>query len=159
DPAAFRLAGPLDLLQGAITPVVRRGYALLGDGKYAVALGDVHVLNDPVLGQGANTASHAAWVLGEAIAAADSFGPDFCRQVEGRTWEHARPVTEWTNATLQPPAPHVVDLFGAAARSQVIANELADNFNAPERNWAIFGSPAGAAAYLRQFDLAGAGVA
>ncbi|HEX5506717.1 MAG TPA: styrene monooxygenase/indole monooxygenase family protein [Thermomicrobiales bacterium] len=154
DPAAFGLLGPLDLLQGAITPTVRRGYAPLDGDTYAVAVGDVHVLNDPVLGQGANTASHAAWVLGEAIAAGGPFDAGFCRDVEGRIWEYARPVTEWTNASLQPPAPHAVELFVAAARDQAIADELVDNFNAPRRNWALFGSPDGAAAYLQRFAAA-----
>jgi hypothetical protein len=153
DPAAFHLTGPLDVLQGAITPVVRRSYAPLGDGKYAVAIGDVHVLNDPVLGQGANAASHAAWTLGEAIAAGGPFDEQFCRRVKGRIWEYAGPVTAWTNAALQPPAPHAIAVFAAAARDKAIADELVDNFNAPARNWAIFGSPEGAAAYLERHGM------
>lgn len=59
----FGVRSPLDVLQGAITPTARRGYASLGNGKFALALGDVHVVNDPILGQGANAASKCAWVL------------------------------------------------------------------------------------------------
>jgi 2-polyprenyl-6-methoxyphenol hydroxylase-like FAD-dependent oxidoreductase len=150
DPAAFRLTRPLDLLQGSFTPVVRRGFAPLDDGKYAMALGDVHVLNDPVVGQGANTASHAAWALGEAIVAGGPFDEDFCRRVEARIWEYAGPVTEWTNAALQPPAPHFIDLFVGAAQDKAVADYLCDNFDAPERNWALFGSPERAAEYLQR---------
>jgi hypothetical protein len=152
DAREFGLTRPLDLLQGAITPTVRRGFARLESGKHALALGDVHVLNDPVLGQGANAASHAAWVAGEAILRGGPFDEAFCREVEGRTWSYARPVTEWTNAALHPPAPHVLEVFAAAARNKAIADRIIDNFNAPERNWAIFGSPAGATAFLRSFD-------
>ena len=51
----------------AITPTARAGYIRLGNGRCVVALGDAHVVNDPIIGQGANTAVHAAWTLGAAI--------------------------------------------------------------------------------------------
>jgi hypothetical protein len=163
DRAEFGLTGPFDLLQGAITPTVRRGYAPLATGKYALAIGDVHVLNDPILGQGANAASYAAWVAGEAIEAAARRGRPydeaFCRTVEARIWEYARPVTAWTNAALRPPAPHVLEVFKAAARSKAIADEVVDNFNAPARNWAIFQSPESAAAFLESHGQAPIGAA
>jgi 2-polyprenyl-6-methoxyphenol hydroxylase-like FAD-dependent oxidoreductase len=149
----FGLTGPLDLLQGAITPAVRRGYAALGGGRYAIALGDVHIVNDPVLGQGANAASHAAWVLGTEIVAAGGDGPfdaAFCHRVEERIWEYAGPVTRWTNAALQPPPPHVIEVFAAATARQEIADTVIANFNTPAHNWAIFGSPEGAATFLRR---------
>jgi hypothetical protein len=81
------------------------------------------------------------------------------RAVEARIWEYARPVTEWTNAALHPPAPHVMDVFKAAARSKEIADEVIDNFNAPARNWAIFESPESASAYLRLRSPAAVGAA
>jgi hypothetical protein len=151
------------MLQGAITPTVRRGYTPLDDGRCALAIGDVHVLNDPILGQGANAASSAAWVTGEAIEAVARRGgrydEAFCRTVEERIWAYARPVTEWTNAALHPPAPHVLEVFTAAAGSKEIADEVVDNFNAPARNWAIFESPESASAYLRSRDQRAVGAA
>jgi hypothetical protein len=150
DRRTFGLTRPLDLLQGAITPTVRRGYTRLDSGRYALAVGDVHVLNDPILGQGANAASHAAWVAGEAIIGGGPFDEAFCRRVEERVWEYVRPVTAWTNAALRPPAPHVLEVFKAAARSKAIADEVVDNFNTPARNWAIFSSPENTAAFLRE---------
>jgi hypothetical protein len=152
DPQAFGLTRPLDLLQGAITPTVRRGYAQLANGTYALALGDMHVLNDPILGQGANAASHAARVAGEVILGGGPFDESFCRAVEERIWAYARPVTEWTNAALHPPAPYVLEVFKAASHDKVVADELVDNFNAPARNWAIFESPERASAYVRSRD-------
>jgi 2-polyprenyl-6-methoxyphenol hydroxylase-like FAD-dependent oxidoreductase len=153
DHREFGLVSPLDLLQGAITPTVRRCYAPLSDGKYAVAVGDVHIVNDPLLGQGANAASHAAWTLGEAILAAGAFDESFCRRVEERIWAVARHPTEWTNAVLQPPPPHALAVFAAAAQNRAVADEIVDNFGAPERNWAIFGSPEGAAAFLHRHGV------
>ena len=148
DRRAFRLTRPRDLLQGAITPVVRSGYLRLAGGRFAVAIGDVRVVVDPLVGQGANTASQSAWLLGDDILAGGPFDEAFCRRAEARIWEHARPATEWTNAALQPPQQHAVDVFVAAAQNQVIADEIASNFNHPARNWEIFGSPEGARAFL-----------
>ena len=45
DPAEFRPTGPLDVIQGAITPTVREGYVALDNGKFVMALGDVHISN------------------------------------------------------------------------------------------------------------------
>lgn len=148
DRRAFRLTRPLDLLQGAITPVVRSGYTRLAGGTFAVAIGDVRVVVDPLVGQGANTASQSAWLLGEEIMAGGPFDEAFCRRAETRIWESARPATEWTNAALQSPPQHVIDVFVAAAQNQAIADEIANNFNTPARNWAIFESPEGARAFL-----------
>ena len=36
-------------------------------GGEVLAVGDAHIVNDPVLGQGANLASRCAWMLGEAL--------------------------------------------------------------------------------------------
>ncbi len=102
DPDAFALTRPLDLLQGAITPTVRRGYHQLTADTFAVALGDVHVTHDPILAQGANGASYAAWALGEAIRDGGPFDASFCAAVERRAWEYLLPAAAWSNAFLQP---------------------------------------------------------
>jgi 2-polyprenyl-6-methoxyphenol hydroxylase-like FAD-dependent oxidoreductase len=155
DPQAFKLARSLDLLQGAITPTVRRSYVQLKSGKFALALGDTHVLNDPILGQGANTASHSAWQVGEAIRAGQLYDEAFCQQLEQRMWDYARPVTEWNNAMLQPPPPHVIEFMVAAAQNPQIANVFSNFFNNPRRGWEVFSNPANTAALLRQHGWQG----
>jgi hypothetical protein len=95
-----------DVLQGAITPTVRKGYSALGNGKFAIALGDIHMLQDPVIAQGANMASRCAWVLGEALLQDSAVDEAFCHNMEQRLWEAGRAATEWTNMTLQPPPPY-----------------------------------------------------
>jgi len=144
----FGVLRPQDVLQGAITPTVRRGYAPLADGKFAMALGDMHILNDPIIAQGANAASRCAWLLGEALLQDPRLDETFCREIEQQLWEAGRAATEWTNMTLLPPPPYVIGLFVAAAQNRALADELTDNFNAPERNWEIFSTPEGAAAFL-----------
>ena len=148
DPKEFGVLRPLDVLQGAITPTVRRGYVPLGHGKFAMALGDMHIQHDPIIAQGANAASKCAWALGEALLKDRPLDETFCRETEEQLWRAVQAATEWTNATLQPPPPHVIELFAAASENKALANELVENFGAPERNWEIIGSPAGTAAFL-----------
>jgi 2-polyprenyl-6-methoxyphenol hydroxylase-like FAD-dependent oxidoreductase len=155
NPKDFGVLGPLDVLQGAITPTVRRGYTPLADGKFAMALGDAHILNDPIIAQGANMASRCAWLLGEALLEDRQLDEFFCRETERQLWEAGRAATEWTNMTLRTPPPYVIELFTAAAQNKALADELTENFNAPERNWEIFGSPEGAAAFLAKHRLNG----
>src|SRR5258708_1140248 len=52
--------GPLDVLQGGVTPTVRHGHIKLANGATALLLGDAHATVDPVPGQRANMASYAA---------------------------------------------------------------------------------------------------
>jgi len=144
----FGVTRPLDVLQGAITPTVRRGYAPLGNGRFAMALGDVHILNDPIAAQGANMASRCAWLMGEALLRDRRLDETFCRETEKQLWDVGRPATEWTNMMLQPPPPHVLELFVEAAENKPLADELIENFNVPENNWRIFSDPENAAAFL-----------
>jgi Styrene monooxygenase A putative substrate binding domain len=153
NPNEFGVLRTQDVLQGAITPTVRRGYAPLGNGKFAMALGDMHIVNDPIVAQGANAASKCAWLLGEILLKEQPLDETFCRETERQLWEAGRAATEWTNLTLQPPPPHVMELFAAAAQNKMIADELSENFSAPERNWEIFRSPEGAAALLTKHTL------
>ncbi|MGH2875900.1 MAG: styrene monooxygenase/indole monooxygenase family protein, partial [Solirubrobacteraceae bacterium] len=116
DHARFGLMGPGDLLQGALTPVVRQDYVWLQSGTLALAMGDAHCLVDPVNGQGANSASYSAWVIGHAIL--DDFGFDelFARRVAREREAFVHGVSDWTNMILNP-EPHVVGLLMAMAQS------------------------------------------
>jgi styrene monooxygenase A-like protein len=147
----FTLTRPLDLLQGTITPTVRMPWTSLKDNRFAVALGDAAVLNDPVTRQGGNLASAAAWELGQAILGAESFDEAFCRTWEHQLRELTRPVTDWTTAALHDPAPHLIEILRAASRDQRIADAYLDNFDDPAAMWDSMSTPQGAAAFLRRF--------
>jgi 2-polyprenyl-6-methoxyphenol hydroxylase-like FAD-dependent oxidoreductase len=159
DPSRFELARPLDLAHAAITATVRRGYVQLRNGRFAVALGDAHVLLDPITGQGANTASHAAWVLGEAIRDGDAFDEAFCRRVEQQIWAYAGPVSQACNARLRPPAAHVAELMVAAAHHKAIADAYVNAFNQPDAFWEILSSPERTGAFLEEYGWRGIPVA
>ena len=148
DPDAFALSRHLDLCHAAITPTVRAGYRRLETGQYVVALGDAHVVNDPIIGQGANTASYAAWTLGEAILDAHSFDEAFCRDAEQRIWAFTQPVTEGTNGRLRPPQPHMLEVLRAATQHQTVADAYAWGFNHPEHFWAAMSTPEQAGIFL-----------
>jgi len=151
----FGLTRPLDLLQGGITPGVRRGYARLGSDTWALALGDAHLINDPITGQGANTASKMAWMLGEAIRDGATFDEAFCKRMEQIAWDYAAPIVAWSNTMVQPPAPHQVELLVAAAQHQPVADTFANFFEYPHRAWEILSRPEHTTDFLRQYGWQG----
>jgi hypothetical protein len=151
DSSRLQLHRPLDLLQGAIIPTVRRAYARLDNGRYVLACGDVQVVNDPLLGQGSNAASHAAFVVGQAIL--DDVGiydERFCARTEARLWDYVRDVTEWNNHFLQVPLPmNVAQYLVAASQHKPLADRLATNFAHPDRAWNVFSTQERTEAFLR----------
>ena len=137
DPKRFAVARPLDIGYAAITPIVRRGYARLPNGRTVLALGDAHITMDPVTGQGANKASHDAFVAGAAICESTVFDEDFCARVSRQMCEYGLPVSDACNARLVPPAQHVLALLAAAAQHQAVADFYTGSFNDPDRFWHI----------------------
>ncbi len=146
DEREFDLAGgPLDLLQGGVTPTVRRTHAVLDDGRIAIALGDVQAVVDPVLGQGANIASHAAWILAEEIVRQDVYDERFVEQVDLRRQDRVLGAMRWTNYMLTNLAampPSLQQYIGQLHRHRPLADAFTDNFNYPERQWDCFASEA-----------------
>jgi 2-polyprenyl-6-methoxyphenol hydroxylase-like FAD-dependent oxidoreductase len=152
DPDAFGIARPLDIGHVAITPAARRGFTRLPNGRHVVAFGDAHVVMDPLTGQGANKASQAAWVLGEAIREGGPYDEAFCSAVEHRMCEYALPVSDACNARLQPALPHVQQLFGAAAQRQAVADLYGYGFNHPDEYWRIVSDAGRTGAVLQQLN-------
>lgn len=145
DEKEFDLANsPRDLLQGGVTPTVRGGHVVLDNGKLAIALGDVHAVVDPVLGQGANMASYAAVILGEEIIAQDVYDQRFVERFEERRTDRVICGTRWTNFMLQhlgSLSPDLLQYIGALSQYPALADEFTENFNYPERQWDCFASP------------------
>jgi flavin-dependent dehydrogenase len=140
----FTTVGPRYDIAGAITPTVRRPYAQLDNGAWVLALGDVHTVNDPLLGQGSNSASACAFIVGDAIVQ-DPFDFDeaWCERVAGRMWERASAAVVFTNTLLQvPPAPQVVELLATAANSEEMAEMVGSFFGDPTLARNVLASPA-----------------
>ncbi|ALG10398.1 styrene monooxygenase/indole monooxygenase family protein [Kibdelosporangium phytohabitans] len=150
DENIFGITRAEDVLQGAITPTARRGYAQLENGKWVMALGDVSLVNDPVLAQGANTASACAFLLGEAILADNLvFDEMWCARAEARMWDYQRAAFEWTNHMLRTPLPgNATKLITTACGNPEVARSFINNYAAPQANWDILASDARTDAYL-----------
>ncbi|HUO40730.1 MAG TPA: styrene monooxygenase/indole monooxygenase family protein, partial [Mycobacterium sp.] len=154
DTARFGLTGPNDLLQGAVTPVLREDYAVLPNGRVVIAVGDAHSVVDPVVGQGANSASYSAWELGHAIAEDPNFDERFAQKVAARRANRVQAISDWTNLMIGlPPAPHLLQLLGAMSQNPAVADEFTDNFNQPERQWDILATPERTGAFLARHGM------
>ena len=116
-------------------PTVRSTTAEFADGKCAIALGDVHSVVDPMMGQGANMASYAAFVLGEEIVNGDALDIRFCEKVDLRRQDRVLAASRWTNMMLAPPSPALGQLLGTMGQNKALADEFTENFNYPERQW------------------------
>jgi 2-polyprenyl-6-methoxyphenol hydroxylase-like FAD-dependent oxidoreductase len=152
DTATFDLAQPQDLLQGGVVPTVRNTVVQFDDGKCAIALGDLHSVVDPMMGQGANMASYAAFVLGEEIVNADALDARFCEKVDWRRQDRVLAASRWTNLMLQPPSEALGALIGTMSQNKALADAFTENFNYPERQWDHLASPARVHAWLSRFS-------
>jgi hypothetical protein len=155
DRTNFGLANdPNDLLQGGVTPTVRKTQLALGDGKFAIALGDVQAVVDPLCGQGANMASYAAFVLGEEIVRQNVFDERFCETVDQRRRDRVLGATRWTNLFLQPPSPALMQVIGTMSQDRAMCDEFTDNFNRPEAQWDRLASPQRMEAWIHERQAA-----
>ena len=96
-------------------------------------MGDVVVLNDPITGQGSNTASKCAKIyMNRIIEQGDkSFDAAWMQQTFDSFWNYAQWVVKWTNSLLTPPPPHILNLMGAASQVPALARKIANGFNNP----------------------------
>ncbi|WP_235215310.1 hypothetical protein [Phaeacidiphilus oryzae] len=119
---------PRASLYGRITPVVRRPVAEAAPGRPVLGMADAVVLNDPVAGQGANTAARCAAVYLRAVLERGEDGPfdeDWMRDAFERFWsDHARHATAYTHALLGPPTEHALRAMAAAGRHPEVARRL-----------------------------------
>jgi hypothetical protein len=138
-------------LAGGYTPVVRRPVGELPSGQVVFGMADVVVANDPITGQGSNNASHCAALYLEEILAHGNqpFDRAWMTATFEKYWDYARHVTDWTNAMLAPPPPHVLEIIGAAGQFPEVARRFANGFADPTDYQHWFMHPDKAAEYLR----------
>lgn len=139
-------------LAGRYAPTVRQPIGRLPGGGAVLGVADVVVANDPITGQGSNSASKcAASYLGSIIEHGDKpFDEEWMQATFDRHWESAQHVTKWTNAMLAPPPDHVLNVIGAAGELQPVADRFANGFDDPSDFEKWFFDPAKAEAYLGQ---------
>ncbi|MEU8681549.1 styrene monooxygenase/indole monooxygenase family protein [Streptomyces sp. NPDC048611] len=137
-------------LAGRYAPTVRNPVGRLPSGGLVLGVADVVVANDPITGQGSNSASKcAASYLASIVERGDQpFDGDWMHTAFERYWNTAQHVTKWTNAMLAPPPEHILNLIGAAGQLQPVADRFANGFNDPSDFENFFYEPEKTEAYL-----------
>ncbi|CAM5238103.1 FAD-binding oxidoreductase OS=Streptomyces alboniger OX=132473 GN=CP975_24240 PE=4 SV=1 [Streptomyces alboniger] len=138
------------VLAGRYAPTVRNPVGRLPGGGLVLGVADVVVANDPITGQGSNSASKcAAAYLASILEHGDKeFDEAWMRSTFDRYWETAQHVTKWTNAMLAPPPEHILNLIGAAGQLPPVADRFANGFNDPADFENFFYEPEKTGAYL-----------
>ncbi|QEU91851.1 styrene monooxygenase/indole monooxygenase family protein [Streptomyces kanamyceticus] len=137
-------------LAGRYAPTVRKPIGHLPGGGLVLGVADVVVANDPITGQGSNSASKcAASYISSIVEHGDKpFDEAWMQSAFDRYWDTAQWVTKWTNAMLGAPPEHVLNILGAAGQLQPVADRFANGFNDPADFENYFYDPEKAAAYL-----------
>jgi hypothetical protein len=111
------------------------------------------LLNDPITGQGSNNAAKFAHAVEQAIVAHGDlpFDAGFMSQTFESFWAgYGRFATDWTNAMLAPPPPHVLKLLGAASAEPRVARRIVNGFNNPTDFVNFFMTPDKVDAFLEE---------
>jgi hypothetical protein len=129
----IELTDDMGTLVGRFAPVVRHPICKLPSGRLVLGMADVVVLNDPITGQGSNTASKAASVYLKAVLERGQKPLDaaWMQQTFDSFWNYALWVVKWTNSLLTPPPPYILQLMGAASQMPALAAKIANGFNNP----------------------------
>jgi flavin reductase (DIM6/NTAB) family NADH-FMN oxidoreductase RutF len=146
------------ILTGSLTPVVRKPVATLPSGKHVLGMADATVLNDPITGQGSNSAAKCADIyLRSIIEHGDQpANREWMEQTFDRYWSgYARWVTEWTNTLLNPP-PHVIKILDSAGKLPEVAEAIVNGFDDPRSFFPWFVDATEAETFLQQAKQAAA---
>jgi Styrene monooxygenase A putative substrate binding domain len=121
------------ILVGRFAPTVRKPVSKLSGGRLALGMGDVVATNDPITGQGSNTAARAATIYLKRILehGNKAFDGPWMQETFDIFWDYTQWVVNWTNSLLIPPAPQILRLMGAASQIPPLASRIANGFNNP----------------------------
>lgn len=128
------LADKKATLMGSYTPIIRHPSYQLPNGQSVLGLGDTLVLNDPIGGQGANTASKAAKLYLDEIKkqGTKKFSEVWMNEVFEKHWQQSACwATKWTELLLKPPTPAFLTLLKKATHTPYLSNKVVDIFDNP----------------------------
>jgi len=143
-------------LVGGFPTTVRRPYAEVAPGSYVLGIADVVVLCDPIAGQGANNAAHAAGIYAKSILERGNarFDPAWMQATFDAFWAQVADSVMWTEMMLQPLPEHVQQFLGAASQFPEVARTFAKFFPYPATLHDYLTDPAKTAAYLESVATA-----
>lgn len=122
------------ILAGRFAPTVRKPVGKLPSGRIVMGIADAVLLNDPITGQGSNNAAKFTNAVEMAIVGHGTkvFDAEFMNNTFESFWQsYASHATNWTNAMLMPPPPHVMNVLGAASVNASVARRIVNGFNNP----------------------------
>jgi flavin-dependent dehydrogenase len=153
---AAELTDPRASLVGAFTSTVRRPYAEVAPGSHVLGIADVVVLNDPISGQGANNAAHAAGIYLKSILERGSapFDTQWMQATFDDYWANTVDSVLWTQMMLEPLPEHAQQFLGAASQFPAVARTFAQFFPLPSTLHDYLTDPAKTAAYLQRVAAA-----
>jgi hypothetical protein len=139
------------ILSGRFAPTVRKPVGRLPSGGIVLGLADAVVLNDPITGQGSNNAAKAARLYLKRILDHGNkpFDAAWMQQTFDEYWNYAQFVTGWTNAMLQPPPPHVINILGAAQGKPKVGKAFVNGFDDPRTFFPWLADPAEAEKFIQ----------
>lgn len=147
--AGVALTDPGGVLRGRLTPHVRAPVAKLPSGRLVMGMGDAVVLIDPLTGQGANLAAHAASYYLDGITRnrAGRFDEAWMRRTFETFWRGwAQWVVEWTDSMLIP-SRHQTGLMAEAAENPELAAAIANGYDDPREFFPWWFDPEAAARF------------
>jgi len=156
----IQLTDEMGTLAGRFAPTVRKPICKLPSGGLALGMADVVVLNDPITGQGSNTASKAASIYMRRILEHGDkpFDAAWMQQTFDSFWEYAQWVVTWTNSLLVPPEPQILQLMGAASQIPALASKISNGFNNPPDYHPWWFRPDEAEKLIQRLQASGASV-
>jgi len=146
-----KLTDPNGILSGRFAPTVRKPVAQLPSGAAVFGMADAVVLNDPITGQGSNNAAKCARLyLKRILDNGDKpFDRAWMQQTFDEYWNYAQFVTGWTNAMLQPPPPHVINILVAAQSKPKVGSAFVNGFDDPRTFFPWLADPAEAEKFVQ----------
>ena len=113
-----------------------------------LGLADTIALSDPIVGQGANNAIHAAKIYLDAILAHRDAPLDeaWMTATADAAQKRVDASVQWSNMMLLPPPEHAIMLLYQAVGSPTLANLIANGFDEPATILPLFADPAQATA-------------
>jgi len=146
-----KLTDPNGILSGRFAPAVRKPIGRLPSGALVFGIADAVVLNDPITGQGSNNAAKSARIYLRRILDQGSkpFDAAWMQQTFDEYWNYAQFVTGWTNAMLQPPPPHVINILVAAQSKPKVGKAFVNGFDDPRTFFPWLADPAEAEKFVQ----------
>jgi 2-polyprenyl-6-methoxyphenol hydroxylase-like FAD-dependent oxidoreductase len=153
DAKNMRVRNPKDIVSGSITPTARIPYTRLRNGKYIAGLGDIAAVNDPLMGQGSNSAVNMSWTLGQMICEEFEPGEAFLARYHARVADYNRAVAGINNVLVQIPVPdHGLQLMMSMRLDPTLCDWFASRFGSPEELWGILKSADAMHEFLRNWN-------